>query len=405
MKRPIRTLLFSTLFPSAARPIHGIFVETRLRQLLASGAVETRVVAPVPWFPSTHPRWGDYARIARTPAREQRHGIDVLHPRYPLIPKFGMTTAPLLLALAAIAPIRCLRSEGFDFDLIDAHYFYPDGVAAALLARWFRRPLAITARGSDINLIADDPLARRMILWAARGAGECIGVSRALVDRMQALGMPASRMQTLRNGVDLQCFRPTDRDAARARVGVTGQPLLLSVGNLLALKGHDLCIDALAELLPAYPQARLVIIGTGPEATNLELHARDRGVGERVHLVGAIAHRDLVDWYNAADLLLLASSREGWPNVLLEAMACGTPAIATAVGGVPEVIGDRCAGRLVARRDGPAFAAAVREHLQGGPDRAAVRRHAESFGWAQTTQGQIDLFTRLAAAAAQGAPA
>ena len=402
MTRPIRTLLFSTLYPSAARPIHGIFVETRLRELLAGGAVQTRVVAPVPWFPFENPRWGEYARMARTPLREQRHGIEVIHPRYVLIPKVSMTMAPLLLALACLRPVRRLVEEGFDFDLIDAHYFYPDGVAAALLARHFRKPLAITARGSDINLIADHALARRMMLWAARSADECIGVSQHLVDRMKALGIPVSRLRMMRNGVDLNLFRPLDRTAARAKIGIEGDPLLLSVGNLLPLKGHDVCIDALAHLLPDYPGAGLVIAGAGPEAENLTLHARRRGVDERVHLVGAISHADLAHWYNAADLLLLASSREGWPNVVLEAMACGTPVIGSAVGGIPEIMGRGQAGRLVTSRDGVAFAGAVREQLRAGIDRATVRRYAEAFGWDPTTQAQIELFTRLASRAESG---
>ena len=122
MTRLVRTLLFSTLYPSSVRPLHGIFVETRLLELLKSGQVETRVVAPVPWFPSRHPRWGAYASYANTPKRERRNGVDVLHPRYLLLPKVGMTSAPLLMALAAAPSVRQLLDEGFDFDLIDAHY-------------------------------------------------------------------------------------------------------------------------------------------------------------------------------------------------------------------------------------------------------------------------------------------
>jgi teichuronic acid biosynthesis glycosyltransferase TuaC len=145
MGRTIRTLLFSTLYPSSARPVHGIFVETRLRELLSGGRVQTKVVAPVPWFPSTDPRWGDYARMAATPPRETRNGIDVLHPRYPVIPKLGMTLSPFLLAAASLGPIRALMREGFDFDVIDAHYYYPDGVAAAWLAKRLDRPFTVTA--------------------------------------------------------------------------------------------------------------------------------------------------------------------------------------------------------------------------------------------------------------------
>ena len=403
MPRPVRTLLFSSLYPSSARPLHGIFVETRLRELLSSGAVLTKVVAPVPWFPSTHPRWGEYARQALTPLREERHGIDVRHPRFAVLPKVGMWLTPMTLAYAGLKAARELQVEGFDFDLIDAHYFYPDGVAAAWLSRRMGKPLAITARGSDINLIATQPLPRRMILWAARQAQQSIGVSQALVDRMRELGMPGSRLQTMRNGVDLALFKPLPRQAARKTLGLAGRPLLLSVGNLLPLKGHDLCIDALAELLSDHPESRLVIAGSGPEAAALRQHARDRGVAEHVQFVGSVAHAELVHWYNAADALLLASSREGWPNVLLEAMACGTPVVATAVGGIPEIIGQGCGGRVVTTRTGRALAQAVREGLSLGEDRDAIRRHAESFGWAQTTQAQVDLFSRMVHSGLAGA--
>jgi len=164
--RPIRTLLFSTLYPSSVRPGHGIFVETRLRELLQSGQVATQVVAPVPWFPSTNPRYGDYARMAATPAQEVHNGISVLHPRYLLPPKVGMSLAPFLLALGALPTLKKIIRSGFDFDVIDAHYYYPDGVAAALLARYFNKPLVVTARGSDVNLIANFAVPRSLMRWA-----------------------------------------------------------------------------------------------------------------------------------------------------------------------------------------------------------------------------------------------
>ena len=131
----MKILMFSSLYPSSVRPIHGIFVETRLRELLKTGQVEAKVVAPVPWFPFKSARFGDYARFAATPRFEHRHGVDVHHPRYVLLPKVGMHMAPYTMARGALATVRQLQSEGFDFDLIDAHYYYPDGVAAGLLAR------------------------------------------------------------------------------------------------------------------------------------------------------------------------------------------------------------------------------------------------------------------------------
>lgn len=397
MQRPVRTLLFSTLYPSAARPVHGIFVETRLRELLKTGAVQTRVVAPVPWFPSTAPRWGEWARMAASPLREMRHDIDVLHPRYALPPKVGMTVAPLLLALGARAALQRVRDEGFDFDVIDAHYYYPDGVAAALLSRWFDRPLTITARGSDINLIARFAMPRRLMRWAAKQASACIGVSAALVEAMRNAGLPDDRLLTLRNGVDLSRFHPQDPVATRAKLGLHGSPLLLSVGNLIPLKGHDLCIAAMALVRRSYPEARLVIVGAGPERERLQAQAAALGIGDAVVLAGTVPHGALADWYSAADLLLLASSREGWPNVLLESMACGTPALATRVGGTPEIITGPAAGALFVERSAEAIAVAVAMALARPPDREAVRRHAEQFGWEPTSRAQIDLFSRLSA--------
>ena len=405
MTRPVRTLLFSTLYPSAARPLHGIFVETRLRELLKTGAVETRVVAPVPWFPSTDPRLGEYARMALTPASEQRHGIEVLHPRYLLLPKVGMTTAPLLLAAAALPTLRRLIAEGFDFDLIDAHYYYPDGVAAAILARRLGKPLTITARGTDLNLIPQHTLPRWMMRWAAGQAQASIGVCAALTDVLRGWGVPENRLHVMRNGVDLQRFKPQPMAAARAQIGLGGAPLLLSVGHLIERKGHDLAIGAMPALLKDHPGARLVIVGAGPERGRLEALAASLGVAARVSLVGAVPNEAMAAWYSAADALILASSREGWANVLLESMACGTPVVATRIWGTPEVVADPAVGLLVESRDSPALAAALLQLLAAPRDRAQVRRYAEGFGWGQTSLKQASLFNRLRTATGSGAHA
>ena len=404
MTRPVRTLLFSTLYPSSVRPGHGIFVETRLRELLKTGKVETRVVAPVPWFYSTDPRHGERARMAATPAREMRLGIDVLHPRYPVIPKVGMSLAPMLLALASVGPLRRVIAEGFDFDVIDAHYFYPDGVAAALLARWLGKPLVITARGSDVNLIASHALPRRLMQWAAGQADAVLGVSQALVEAMAALGLDCSKLQVVRNGVDLERFQPLPRDAMRAELGISGAPVLLSVGNLVSNKGHDLVIDAVARLRVKHPGITLLIAGVGPERAALERQAQTLRLGAQVRFAGAVPNVELGRWYAAADVMVLASSREGWPNVLLESLASGTPVVATRVGGVPEILAGCRSSRLVDERTADAIAQAVQSVLTNPPERSALRTHAEGFGWAPTSAAQMTLFQRLAGHHAAGHP-
>lgn len=394
-ERLVRTLLFSTLYPSAARPIHGIFVETRLRELLKTGAVETRVVAPVPWFPSTNLRWGEYSRMARTPPREHRNGIDVLHPRYPLLPKVGMTSAPMLLALATVRPIQRLIDEGYDFDIIDAHYYYPDGVAAALLARHFKKPLAITARGTDLNLIPKHALPRHMIRWAAETASASIGVCAALTDVLRGFGVEEDRLHVMRNGVDLQRFHPMLPVTARRALAIEGGPVLISVGHLIERKGHHLAVGAMPAVLQQHPTARLFIIGEGEERGRLEAQVRELGIGAHVTLTGALPNDQLVSWYSAADVLVLASSREGWANVLLESMACGTPVVATRIWGTPEVVADDSVGLLVDQRSSEGLSAALLKLLVMSLDRGHVRRYAEGFGWAQTSEKQVALFRAL----------
>lgn len=383
----MKILVFTSLYPNAAQPNHGIFVENRLRHLVASGEVEARVVAPVPWFPARAAMFERYAAFAKAPPSEQRHGIEVSHPRYPVIPRIGMSVAPWLMYRALLPRLRGILRSGFDFDLIDAHYFYPDGVAAVLLGRALGKPVVVTARGSDINLIARHRLPRTMMRRAAGRAAGLVAVSNALKREMANVGIDPTRITVLRNGVDLARFRPT----GSARRSGSKQPVLLSAGNLVPLKGHDIVIRALAEM----PDASLVIAGQGPEESRLRALVDRLGLQDRVRFLGAVPHEAMPEAYSGADVLVLASAREGWPNVLLEAMACGTPVVATNVSGIPEVVGDSATGRLIERREPAAVASAVRDLLADPPTRSATRAYAERFAWDATTHGQLALFRRV----------
>lgn len=390
--RPLRLLTFTTLYPNAEQPHHGVFVENRLRHLLAGGAVESRVIAPVPWFPLSSPRFGSYAINARVPRIEERYGIAIEHPRYGLPPKIGMLPAPLLLYWGARRAVHRLRRSGYDFDVIDAHYFYPDGVAAALLAREFGKPLVITARGTDINLIPQYAIPRWMIQWAAGQASAMITVCAALKTTLTELDVPDERITVLRNGVDLQTFHPIDPAQAREALGESPEGILLvSVGHLIERKGHHHVIGA----LPRLPGARLLVAGTGPEKTALEALAGRLGVADRVRFLGQVPHGRLAQLYSAADALVLASSREGWANVLLEAMACGTPVVASNIWGTPEVVTVPEAGRLMPELSPNGVACAVSDLLRAPPERKATRFYAEQFSWNDTTTGQISIFADI----------
>lgn len=385
----MRVLTFTTLYPNAAQPNHGIFVENRIRHLAGSGRATVEVVAPVPWFPFDSPKFGRYAAFAQAPRREKRAGLVVHHPRYPVIPKFGMTAAPFLL-YRAVRPMVGELLRAHRIELIDAHYFYPDGVAAVMLGRYFNLPVVVTARGTDVNVIPRYALARRQLTWAVQQAAGIITVCADLKRLVMELGASSDRVRVLRNGVDLRAFRPVDRNSARARFKVTG-PTVVSVGGLIPRKGHDLAIRAIA----SQPDVTLLIAGEGPERAALSSLAAQLGVGDRVRLLGRVDHFDLVELYNAADIMVLASSFEGWANVLLESMACGTPVIATAVGGSPEVVTDPAAGELITERSPEAIAAAIGRLLLDPPARSATRGFAERFDWQATTEGQLALFREI----------
>ena len=392
MSRPIRTLLFSTLFPSSVRPVHGIFVETRLRELLKTGEVQTKVIAPVPWFPFSGKRFGEYGRFAATPYFEQWNNTDVFHPRYFLPPKVGMNIAPDTLAGGAINTIKKLIRNGFDFDLIDAHYYYPDGVAAGLISKWIGKPFVVTARGSDLNIFPDFPRQRRLILETAKAAAASIGVSQALVERLASLGADREKIFFFRNGVDLERFKPEERKLARQRLGLPDRPTILSVGHLVEQKGHHIAVEAL-RLLP--DETCLIIVGSGPEREALERLAARLELSNRVSLVGQIPNDELKWLFSAADALALCSSREGWPNVLLESMACGTPVIATSVGGVPEILGSPAVGRVMGSRTAAVFAKSFLDLMSSHPSPSQIRQFAENFGWNATSQAQIGLFDKV----------
>lgn len=391
----MRILTFSTLFPNAVQPTHGIFVENRLRHLVRTGQVSAHVVAPVPWFPFRQKYFGKYADFARVPKTEARHGLIVHHPRYLHIPKVGMNAAPRLMFNSVRAMIGQVIDEHGPFDLIDAHYFYPDGVAAAHLAQTFNLPFTVTARGTDLNLIPRYASPRAQILWAAARASGIITVAGALKDALEAMapeGVTLPQVRVLRNGVDLKAFYPADRDPIRLKFGLT-RPTLLSVGHLIERKGHHLVIKALESL----DNVDLLIAGDGPERRALERLTDQLGLGDRVKFLGVLPHENLFEYYCAADALVLASSREGWPNVLLEAMACGTPVVATNVWGSGEVVGAPEAGVVVDERSAEALANAARALLADLPDRAKTRTYAEAFSWDETSQGQIELFGEIIA--------
>jgi len=298
-----------------------------------------------------------------------------------------MALAPFLMALGSLRAVREVKKNGFDFDLIDAHFLYPDGLAAILLGKWFKKPVVVTCRGSDVNLHLLHRISLLLTRWLIKRAAAIITVCEALKTELTRFRVVGPKVTVLRNGVDLKLFHPVDRDVVRSEMGLTGL-VLISVGRLAELKGHDLTIQAMLQI----PDSTLLLVGDGPERANLQALAQRLGLSERVRFLGRQPQEKLKNYYSAADISVLSSSREGWANVLLESMACGTPVVATDVGGNGEVVTSEKAGVLVKGRSAESIAAAINQYRANPTDRVDVIRYAEQFNWETTSTGQNDLF-------------
>ncbi len=391
----MKILTVSTLFPFANNPKHGIFIETRLRQLMQHFPdVEAKVIAPVPYFPLQNEIFGSYAQYAKAPLSETRHGIEVYHPRYLVIPKIGMTLTPTTLAHAIYKQAKKIIDDGYDFDLIDGHYFYPDGVAIAEVAKKLNKPFTVTARGTDINLIPEFTKPRKQIQQVFTQSNHNMAVCEALRQEMIKLGAESNKVTTLRNGVDLKLFSFTDSQhqiELRKELNLPlNKQIIISVGHLIERKGHHFVIETLTQL----PDIHLLIAGEGPEENKLKKIAVKNGVNKRVNFLGSLQQADLARYYGASNLLVLASSREGWANVLLEALACGTPVVATNIWGTPEVIQNDKAGVLV-QRDATSIAQGISAVLGKNLSREETRQYAETFSWETTIKMKKQIFSDI----------
>ena len=385
----LRIVTLATLYPSDAQPGLGRFVEVQSIRLAARQDVDLRVISPVALPPPPFDRHSRYVGLRTLPTQEVRNGVQIYRPRAALLPGMGGALNPWFVYRAARPILAALHRDGFAFDVIDAQFFFPDGPAAMRLASDFGVPFSIKARGSDIEYWGQRFDTRAAVRRAAHAAGGLLSVSAALRDKMIALSLPAATVHY--TGVDLDRFGRVTCTEGKAGLGIDG-PLVVSIGNLVALKGHDIVIKAVASL----PGAQLLIAGEGPERSRLSATIAASGAADRIRLLGAVPHADVPALLAAADVVALASEREGLANVWVEALACGTPVVAPDIGSAREVIDRPAAGRIVGRTPA-AFAAAIRDLLASPPAPSATREAAVRFSWDRNSS---ELFLHLARVAA-----
>lgn len=375
----MKVAVLTSLYPSAVRPFEGIFAERRWQGMLARGH-DVRVVHPLPrapWLPGGLGR-PDWDELRRTPAREDRGGIAVERPRYLHVPRRARGNARRFASLG----LRTIVAGGRP-DVIVADYAWPAGVAAHA-CREQGLPLVISGRGSDVLQVAGEAGLGDELAAALVAAGHWCAVSQDLVDAMDRLAQRPGQGVLVPNGVDLKLFAPTDRGAARAELGLDADadraPLVLVVGHLIPRKDPLLALRTVAELGARRPEPRVVFVGDGPLREELSTAARELGFGARFRHVPRAEPSELARWYSAADALLLTSWREGRPNVVLEALACGRPVLATEAGGTAELL-EGLEGMLARTREARQLAGLLDALLARAWPPDELRAHVQGFSW------------------------
>lgn len=393
----MRVLAITKIFPNAAEPLSAPFNRQQFAAL--AKRCELEVMATIPWFPGAGllSKWSSAGKLAAVPYREEIAGIHVSHPRTLFVPRLALATWGPLYA-ASIAP--ALRKYRGKVDVVLGSWAYPDGFAAVLAARLLGVPSVIKLHGSDINLLGKLPGPRRLLQWALPQAARVVAVSRALGDEVVELGVARDRVKIVMNGVDAELFHPRDRAEARRALGLPAGPLVLYVGNLKPEKGVVELARAWPLVVAKAPDAKLAIVGGGPLRDELEkLLPATSGAT----LYGPQPLPQIPTWMAAADLLVLPSHVEGTPNVVLEALASGRRVVASAVGGVPDLITSPTLGALVPPREPEALADALASALATPYEPADVAELGARGGWDASAAALHAVLAGAASASVPGA--
>ncbi len=388
MPRPLNILTLSTLFPNAASPNFGIFVERQTAELASRAEADVTIINPIGIPPLPLRGLAPYRALADLPEHEHWRGLDVHRPRFRLIPKIGGSRNPERIAKAIMPLVKKLH-HAKPFDLIDAEFFHPDGAAATRLADELGIPFTVKARGADIHHWGGDAKCLPQILTAADKASGLLAVSKALKQDMVDLGMEGDKISVHYTGLNSQKFVPVDRAAMKRELDVPG-PLFICVGALIQRKNQALVIEA----MQCFPDATLMLAGKGEEEKAYRALADKLGVQDRVRFLGNVPHDELPGLIAAAEISILPSKSEGLANAWVESLSCGTPIIISEAGGARELVRSEIAGRIV-EQNSLAIANAIKAILAHPPAPSDVRASVNHFSWKNNGDALVKLFVEI----------
>lgn len=344
-------LVISFLYPSDAQPLGGVFIRERMKRV--SAHVPITVISPQPWSPFD---WliRKFVNKKYRPSPSQRNtnedGFEVYRPIFLSLPSLGRWFDGYSMAFTVILWLH-LKGLRTTFSLVDAHFVFPEGFAAKVVADHLKVPYGITLRGArDTDTVGTNR--EPQLRTALKHASYTIGVSDSLRQFAVKLEADASRAIAIPNGINQAHFFPENQDAARLRLNLnTEAKIIISVGSLIPLKGHHRIVELMPELITHYPNLLLLVVGGptgfGDTQAQIEELIVALGLEKNVQLVGKVNPQDLRWYLSSADLFALATSNEGWPNAVMEAIACGLPIVTTNVGGNAEMVHDPRVGITV----------------------------------------------------------
>ena len=380
MAKP-KLLVFSSLFPSQKRPTAGLFIRERMFRV--NQEIPIVVVSPVPWFPfqGVIRNWQPHFRLQPNNYEEQQ-GVQIYFPRFISIPYLFKSCDGFFMALGSLSTLIKLRKQ---FNIIDAHFAYPDGYAATLLGKWLKVPVIITLRGTEVPL-SKIPGRKKRLLTALKNATRVFSVSDSLKQHVVSIGARGDKIRVIGNGIDVVKFCPMDKSVARAELNIPeNAKVLISVGALVDRKGFHRVIEVLPTLVAKYPELIYLIVGGDSPEGNIEERLKHQvkklKLENNVRFLGPYPSELLKQPLSAADLFVLATANEGWANVFLEAMACGLPVITTDVGGNKEVVNDPGLGTVVVFGDPEALLNALFQGFETVWDRPSIIRNARKNSW------------------------
>jgi teichuronic acid biosynthesis glycosyltransferase TuaC len=390
----MNVLMVSTIFPNAAEKVRGVFTFQIAKALQEFCHIQ--VVAPLPWIPTfLKGALGERYAHRDVGFNENIGDIRVFHPRYPVIPKMLGFLHATFLSYPLLKAIRTVEGA-WPIDVINAHWIFPEGVASVWVARKLGKPVVLTALGCDLNLYSTLVFRERQIRNGLLTANKVTVKSSGLREKVLGLNVPDRKISVISNGVNFHLFRKMEREEARSILGIEkGGKIVLTVGSLDEVKGTTYLIDAVGKLkkmrtgLP-----RFYIIGEGPLKNRLVSQSKQIGMEGSIVFLGQIPHEEIPFWMNAADVFCLPSIREGYPNAVLEALACGTPVVASDVGAIQEMIHHQ-SGYITRPGDSDSLCDGLLKCLSHDWDREVIRETIKGFSWQACAEAYFKVYSNV----------